>query len=487
MKSKYLLVVFLSVMLFGCEKLVEVSSPTTSITDASVYENDATAIAVLTRIYSTISNVSNTSVSFSILSLSLYAGLGADELFVWDGVANSTNLYQIMQYRFFRNDLIENSNFQSGGALWTPCYQLIYYCNQAIERIGASTSLTPAVAQQLLGEAKFSRALCNFYLVNCFGGLPLVTNTDYQNNALLAKSSSETIYKQVKTDLKEAYTLLSADYLDATLLTSSSERVRPTKWAAAALLARVSLYTSDWADAETYASEVIAQNALFDTVALDNVFLKNSKETIWALQPVITGWNTQDALNFIIPATGFSLSTNNTMYINPDLLNSFSDDDGRKSHWLNKTNISGTDYYYPYKYKSATQNAAVTEYPMMMRLGEQYLIRAEARAMLGKLSGDNSAASDLNVIRRRAGLASTDATTQTSLMTAIQHERRLELFTELGHRWFDLKRWSIIDQVMTVMTPIKADGQSWQTYQQLYPIPNSNIEADPNLEQNTGY
>ncbi len=67
-------------------------------------------------------------------------------------------------------------------------------------------------------------------------------------------------------------------------------------------------------------------------------------------------------------------------------------------------------------------------------------------------------------------------------MAAILHERQVELFTELGHRWLDLKRTGMAD---TVLAPLKPQ---WNTNAQLYPIPASDLLIDPNLRpQNPGY
>ena len=121
---------------------------------------------------------------------------------------------------------------------------------------------------------------------------------------------------------------------------------------------------------------------------------------------------------------------------------------------------------------------------MVLRLGEQYLIRSEARAVQNKI---DDAQSDLNVIRQRAGLESTIASDKNSLLNAILAERKAELFTEMGHRWLDLKRTNKIDEVMSVETPQKAGGTEWKSYQQFYPIPTRELERAPNLIQNPGY
>jgi len=117
-----------------------------------------------------------------------------------------------------------------------------------------------------------------------------------------------------------------------------------------------------------------------------------------------------------------------------------------------------------------------------LRLAEQYLIRAEAMAQQNKIP---EAAADLNVIRSRAGLPNTTAATQSAMLAAILQERKAELFTEWGHRWLDLKRTNTVDSVMSVVAPQK--GGTWQSIQKYYPIPQSELNADPNLVQTPGY
>jgi len=119
---------------------------------------------------------------------------------------------------------------------------------------------------------------------------------------------------------------------------------------------------------------------------------------------------------------------------------------------------------------------------MLLRLAEQYLIRAEARAQLNDIKG---AATDLNVVRTRAGLGATAAANQTDMVGAVLQERRVELFTEPGHRFFDLKRTGTIDAVMGAAAPLK--GGNWASFMQYWPIPTADILADPNLTQTPGY
>jgi hypothetical protein len=162
-------------------------------------------------------------------------------------------------------------------------------------------------------------------------------------------------------------------------------------------------------------------------------------------------------------------------------LQAFEPGDLRRSEWVDSIIVGSNTYYYPFKYKIKS-GSTLTEYSMVLRLGEQWLIRAEARAQQGDSAG---ARSDLDMIRSRAGLAPTTATTRSDLLTAILHERQVELFTEWGHRWFDLKRTGNVDAVMQVVTQLK--GGNWDTNSQLFPIPRSEITVNQNLTQNPSY
>jgi hypothetical protein len=380
-------------------------------------------------------------------------------------------------------------------------YRTLFNCNAAIEGLNSSqaNALTFAVKKQLLGEAKFMRGFLFFYLVNEFGDIPLVLSTDPKVNSQLGRSSASKVYEQIVSDLKDAENNLSDKFLDVRLLSTTNERVRPTKWAAAALLARVYLYTKNYLGAELEATTVINNSTDFILVPLNSVFLKNSQEAIFQIQPTDLNFNTQEGRTLIIPVSGPTAGsiTTNPVYLSKSLLNSFETGDKRAvcGNWIDttiykKTSTTLDTVAFPFKYKVNTSIGVnsvdgLQEYFMVLRLGEQYLIRAEARAMLGNTGG---AQTDLNAIRNRADLGNySGATDQASLLAVILNERRHELFSEWGQRWFDLKRTGKIDEVMSVVTPIKANGVPWKSYQQLLPIPVSEILLNQNLTQNSGY
>jgi len=460
----------------GCKKFITVDAPINSTNVGNVFTDNAIAASVLTGIYTNLSN-GNSGGGFGgdFTGLSLIAGMSADEITLND-------LNNQAYFLYYSNSLLGNSGNIGIANYWTLTYPYIFTVNSAIEGLTNSVSLTPTVKNQLLGEAKFMRAFFYFYLVNLYGDVPLCLSSDWKINAALSRTPASQVYLQIISDLKDAQKLLSSDYLDADALTKSTARVRPSKWVATALLARVYLYTNnDFANAETEATKII-DNPFFQLVPLNSVFLKNSAEAIWQLQATGTGpnSNTGEGKLFILPAGG--PNSGQPVYLSNYVVNSFEAGDQRKTNWTASVTVGATTYNYPNKYKIGAVNTTAQEYCIVFRLAEPYLIRAEARAQQNNISG---AQADLNAIRTRAALPNTTANDKPSLLTAIMQERKVELFTEWGHRWFDLKRTNTIDAVMETVTPTK--NGTWQTTDKLYPIPQSELDKSKQLLQNEGY
>lgn len=471
----------------SCKKFVAVNGPITSVNSKNIFTNDATAIGSITSLYSNLSLTGLTSTE-DLTSISCISGLSSDELTYYSGAGiNSLAVY-------YQNALTDLNVSTKG--YWGSGYQRLYLVNTSLEQLNASTALNPNVKKQLLGEANFMRAFYYFYLVNLYGDIPLVLGTDYKANALITKSSKEIIYQQIITDLKKSKSLLSDKYLKGDVVTpyssGSEERVRPTSWAASALLARTFLYTKDWANAELEATLVIDNTKQYQLLSKDHlgdVFLKTSKEAIWQLQPVEFGANSQEARVFILPSTG--PSNLKPVYLSDNLVNSFDNRDKRRTQWISGVNVDGNIYYFPNKYKidiSFDTDAPVTEYTTVIRLAELVLVRAEARAQQGNLDG---AIADLDLIKDRVGLPKikdiNPNVNKTDLIDIIIKEKQFELFTEWGHRWFDLKRTGKIDQIMPSITPKKVTGGVWKSYQQYYPIPSNELKNNPILTQVNGY
>ena len=452
--------------ILSCKKFVDVSPPVTQLVGSSVYSTDPTAAAAVTGIYQTMVKAGDP-IGGGDAGMSALLGLSSDE---FDLYPNNN----VLQNQVYANSVTSNSDIQ----FWNKFYNYIYQANAAIEGLTSSAGVTPSMRRQLMGEVLFIRAFCHFYLLNIYGDVPLVLKSDYNINKLISRTSQSMVYEQIVADLKESKMLLSDDFL-ATDGTITSDRVRPNKATATALLARVYLYLEKWDDAEVETSLLLNNNTYQLQTDLNNAFLKNNSEAIWQLEPPDFGFNAPDA-EFLVAYLYYGGPVSVAPFLISDtLINSFEAGDQRKTNWI----INSGDYYFPYKYKLYYTGQPPVEYPTVFRLAEQYLIRAEARAHLNKLE---DALSDLNAIRSRAGLTNlTTSLTKEQILTAIAHERQVELFTEYGHRWLDLKRTNKVNTVMDVVTPGK--GGTWQSTDQLYPIPLFEIQADPNLTQNPGY
>ena len=475
--------------LSSCEKLVTITDPIDTITTSQVFRDDVQANAAMAGVYSKIANGQNGSASasndFSAGLSTVLGGLSADELSAI--VTGPENQY----LQFSSNKILNQNNISPN--VWSSAYTGIYNANSVIEGIAASTSssLSQGVRKKLTAESKFIRAFCYFYLVNFFGDLPLVLTIDFNETRHYSRTPVADIYKQIIKDLKEA----QAD-LPPVNTGPGGTRIYADKWAATALLARVYLYTRDYGNAFKEADAVIANTAQFGIEAdLNNVFLKNSREAIWQFENYTEGFSRGNATGegiFLIPSLlTWDAPPHSAVYfpLTEELHQAFDPTDKRLSQWVgvSTVNNTGTTKYFPLKYKIGIHNrvigGAATEFYTPLRLAEQFLIRAEAAA--NGAAALSVAIDDLNAIRFRAGLGDLpDDLSQQDVLAAIEKERRLELFLEWGHRWFDLKRTG---KAVSVLSQISVK-QPWAgDYQLLYPIPISEIINNQNLAPNPGY
>jgi hypothetical protein len=437
---------------------IEVDEPNYLVSDALVFSDDDIAESSIIGIYnklispSSFANGNNGSVTY-------LSGLSADEIIYIGSSVTDTPVGE-------NSILSVNAKIQN---LWNTAYNVIYGSNAVLEGLELSTTLTEETKSRLTGEAKFIRAFSYFYLTNLFGDVPIVTTTNYLTNSLIEQVQPNKVYELIIKDLTDAKQLLPSNYVNY-----SNERIRATTGVASSLLARVYLYTEQWGLAEAEASTSINNTGLYSLKSdLNTIFLKNSSEAIWQLQPIFPWYNAYEGqFNF-----SSLTSPPSTKALSPDLATGFNINDTRKIEWIGSRTFGADTFYHPHKYKVGFA-ANVTEYSMVFRLAEQYLIRAEARARLSNITGSQD---DLNAIRNRAGLPNTLATDTNSLIDAILEERRFELFYEWGHRWLDLKR---LGKASEVLGPIKTE---WQDTDVLYPIPQNDMDTNPNLNQNAGY
>ncbi len=448
-------VVSLALLVTSCAKFVELGAPPNQVSYQDAFATDASAQSVVLGLYVSMTGNNNNPNISSMTTL--HTGVAADEL-----EYNATDA-GILE---FANNGLLNTN-ASVASLWSMLFQSIKNTNNAISGLQRSSTLTSRMQNQLLGEAKFLRAYAYFYLVNLYGDVPLSLTDDYGvfENAVLPRTALDLVYGQIVDDLLDAEDKLDAAY-------QGTFRARVNKHAASALLARVYLYRNDFPNAERYATKVLTATG-YELPAPAATFVNNSNEVIFQLAN-LTGVTTF-GINYVTATNvipGYSIPER--VY---DGFETAPNVDLRRSSWIAPKTISDRTYYAVNKYTVASGTG--NEYHVVLRLAEQYLIRAEARARGDDLMG---AKADLDAIRSRAGLtAVSDGLTQAQLLEAIEQERLHELFGEYGHRWLDLKRTNRANEVLA---PIKAN---WQPTDVLYPIPQSQILLNPSLNQNDGY
>lgn len=377
----------------------------------------------------------------------IFSDLAADNL---DHPADAT----AVEYTQVDNNAILPENGSIDG-IWTSAYEGINIANNVLEKVPDMADMTDAEKEKALGELYFIRALNHFNLTNYFGDIPLKTTpTVGTGNLDIARTTKADVYDQIIEDLTYAEQHLPA----------GGEKVRASKFAATALLARVYLYKGDYNLAITKATDVI-DNGGYQIIPYQDVFADGSGESIFEID--FTNLNRNRIAEYNFPKT---LNGRREVAPSPGLVNAIETDDARDTVTLKYAGALA----YANKYNDLSVGA---DNVIVLRLAEMYLIRAEATT---RLEGDIDAIQDdINVIRTRATLDDTEADTYAELLTAIERERRIEFAFE-GHRWFDLVRTGRAIDVLTNVSNLD---------QTLFPIPLEEIQTNksPGMIQNHGY
>ncbi|NRF39523.1 RagB/SusD family nutrient uptake outer membrane protein [Pedobacter foliorum] len=442
--KNYIILMLIALGLSSCSRILD-TEPQTTISDEAVIVDQKSAQAALIGVYDGLQGYAT-----NIVSLDL-AG---------DNVVNFNA----------QNNVVANKTASGSGGGFSGIYSVINRANFVLNKVPSLSDalVSSANKNQILGEAYFLRGLAYFDLVKIYGGVQIVLEPATKADAHkgVKRSTKEQTYAQALADLNKAEELLP----------TTINRNRANKYTVFALKARLYLYTEKWELAEEFATRSIG-NTSFKLVKPYALFFtgKNTEESIFELafstsdpSSFYTNWNSPDrgGRHDYIPERAFA-----GLLLNPNL-------GGSRKSLLFQTpaGVYDLDQY-------SKQNG--TSSIFLLRIAEQYLIRAEARAK--KAAPDLAgSASDLNQIKGRADVPLFNyipSTTKEELLLAIENERRFELGFE-GHRFLDIVRTGRAATVFGTINKELLKPDFW-----IFPIPQSDILRDPDLTgaQNPGY
>ena len=354
---------------------------------------------------------------------------------------------------------IVNSNVST--QFWQEAYQGIYGVNKIIEAIDDDA---PSDLMQLKGENLFLRALMHYDLVRIFAR-PYSQNPE-NNLGIMIRDNTDVEALPPRSTVKETYEFIEGDLLKAaSLMTEQKSAIFASKEVAWALLARLYLYMEQYDKAIEFADNVInsGRYELLDTEQFKSYFRllpESNPETIFAVKIQEAenmgkgsigslyhgdgGWGEIFASQTYRDLLYQNPNDERTNFIDPDYI---LDEDGNRipdpsedaGFLIQKRD--GLSQYFISKY-TYENGVSMLSSPVILRLAEMYLIKAEAFA---KTEQEIEAIEMVNVIRERAGLtedqlfSAGDLKGYAFVLDVVLDERRLELAWE-GHRSFDLFR-----------------------------------------------
>ena len=496
-KIQHLILGLAAVLLASsCSDFLE-KSPSNSV-DPETNVTDDVAIALTTACYRTLqsSNMYNQ----RIWTLDIVAG--NSEV----GAGGGTDGLETIQAANF----ITQSDNAMALYMWRSPWVGIGQCNIVLNSLPGASDVSDAVRDRCMGEAYFLRAHYYFLLVRLYGGVPLrLAPYNPGESTAIARSTREETYAQILSDCQQAIDLLpgKAEY--------DSENVgRACREAVLAMMAEIKLtlapgepsYYQDVADlcdeiasmGYDLASCNFADN--FDatinngTESLFEVqYSGNTEYDFWGNNPQSSWLSTfmgPRNSDFVAGSYGWNLPTQEFMdqWEEGDLRKDMTvfyegcpDFDGKAY----KASYSNTGYnvrkFLVTKAVSPEFNTSPANF-VVYRYADVLLMKAEALNEMGQTS---AAAAPLNIVRRRAGLPDVSGLSQDQMREKIIHERRMELAFE-GHRWFDLIRLGGDGQY--AIDFLRSIGKTNVTRDRLlFPIPQTEMDANPLMTQNPGY
>lgn len=466
----------------ACKKSFFDLKPYDALPVNSAISSDADLVVAVNGMYASLRNV-----NLYGRTLPVKGDLAADNVYLRTGNSG--------RYLSFRDYNQTTANGEAAG-VWNAAYVVIKNANQVIN---AGLADTPVV-DELKGEAYAIRALMYFELVRNFAhpytvapndpGVPIVTA--YDQNALPPRSTVKEVYAQIVSDLQKAFSLITLEQGESMMIASTqATRVMTSeyvsKYAAEGLLAKVYLTMGDWEHAKEAALDVVNNSgySLVDEGSYEGYWADpgariDKVETMFEVSADASSNLSSNQLSAFYqqPPLGYG-----DLWVTNDLYDLYSATDVRRDVILTG-NASGQTIYINNKY-SNTANPADKDNIKVLRYADVVLILAEAYA---HLNDDANARKYLNMVAEARdpsfnGYNSSGA----ALLTDIIKERRKELAFE-GDRYWDLMRLNLpITNHLKNQNPYTPFPISVDEPHRIFPIPQTEIDVNPNIEQNPGY
>jgi hypothetical protein len=446
----------LALVTASCDSLLE-TAPETYVSDRGVIVDQLSAEKALNGAY----DGASTGQAYSIVT--------------WNVAADNVKSFQGAAIVAYLQPSVGAAD-RTNGFAYNAHYTAINRINSVIASVNAlpDDKFTGNNKPKILAQAHFLRALEYIGLTQTFGAVPVVTQPSTATNQTGIKQSSRAlVFEQALNDLDEAERLFGTDQ-------AISDKGRASIWAVYALKARLYLYTGQWEEAETFASKLIGNTSVFELTDEPEGFFKTAKSKESIFEYLFSNADKLPFYTYYLPSTLGGLQDYQVV---PDLANKLNDPDvggKRKQLIFRRTNEETDQVWFVNEYSKTDGSSSI----QVLRLAEQYLIRAEARLKKASPNRDG-AIDDIDVVRTRAGVpALTHATPKTNaeLLLAIEDERRYEFAFE-GHRYFDVIRTGRAAEVFGVHEPRYLNSGFW-----VHPFPYSTVLAyDSDLEQNEAY
>ena len=484
------LLFLLVVLLVSCSKYLD-KAPLDSINSSNFFQNSDDAISAVNAAYQPLQRPKL--YNMRMWTTDIMAGNSVV------GAGGGTDGIETVQEANFTTDP-SNAGVLD---LYRGPYPGILYCNLVIQNV-PGISMDTALKNRIIGEAKFLRANYYFILTRFFGDVPLILKPQTPSDNLFpTRTAKAQVYQQIVQDLKDAINLLPRreSY-------SGADIGRASKSAATGLLAKVYLTLSDYTNTLAYCQQVAALGHSLNSNYADNFnpAKKNSVESLFEVQ--YSGSTTYSFFDDFNQASWTSpfMGPRNTNFVGggygwnqptQEFVSCYDSGDLRKdltvlyqgcpdfASNVYKSSYSTTGYnvrkFLVPSIVSPQYNTSAEDFPVL-RYADVLLMQAEALNELGQTS---SAEAPLNLVRNRAGLSNIKSgLSQSDFRAAVLKERRIELAFE-GQRWFDLIR---VNNGQYGLTFLRSIGKTNVTDKNLLlPIPQMEIDANPNLVQNPGY